>query len=66
VTVRPLTEPATVEQFRLVGDRLTLRIDLMEYRLSAQIDRSARGLMVWMSGMVLATGGLAFAAGRFV
>jgi hypothetical protein len=47
-------------------ERLTLRIEATEHRLRAEIHRSARGLVVWMSGMVLATGGLAFAAGRLV
>jgi hypothetical protein len=47
-------------------ERLTLRMEIVEQRLEAKIERSARGLVVWMSVMVLATGGLAFAAGRFV
>lgn len=44
-----------------------LRADLnaLEHRLSARMDRMARQLVMWTSGMVLATGGLAFAAGRF-
>jgi hypothetical protein len=38
----------------------------LEHRLTAKIEESARRLVMWTSGMVLATGGLAFAAGRFV
>jgi hypothetical protein len=38
----------------------------LRHELGERIDRSARQLVVWVSGMVLATGGLAFAAGRFV
>lgn len=41
-------------------------LESLEARLTAQIERMARRLVMWMSGMVLATGGLAFAAGRFV
>jgi hypothetical protein len=40
--------------------------DGLRHELLGAIDRSARHLMVWVSGMVLATGGLAFTAGRFV
>jgi hypothetical protein len=41
-------------------------LEILEHRLSAKIEESARRLVMWMSAMVLATGGLAFAAGRFV
>ncbi len=46
----------------------SVRADLqaLEHKLTSRIDRSARQLMAWVSGMVLATGGLAFTAGRFV
>jgi hypothetical protein len=47
-------------------ERLTLRMESLEHRLSARMDRLARQGVIWTSGMVLATGGLAFAAGRFV
>jgi hypothetical protein len=40
--------------------------DALRHELLGAIDRSARQMMVWVSGMVLATGGLAFAGGRFV
>ena len=45
---------------------LTARMESLEHRLTAKIEQSARRLVMWTSSMVLATGGLAFAAGRFV
>ena len=45
---------ATKEDLARLGDQLR-----------AEIERMGRRLVMWMSGMVLATGGLAFAAGRF-
>ena len=61
---------ATKADLARLEERLTLRmesrLDRVEHRLSARIDRSSRSLVMWTSGMVLATGGLAFAAGRFV
>ena len=61
---------ATKSDLAGLEERLTFRMDsrmeTMEHRLRAEIHRSARGLVVWMSGMELATGGLAFAAGRLV
>jgi hypothetical protein len=40
--------------------------DSLEHRLTAKIEQSGRRLVMWLSTMVLITGGLAFAAGRFV
>jgi hypothetical protein len=61
---------ATKADLARLEERLTLKmesgLDSVEHRLSARIDRSSRSLVMWTSGMVLATGGLAFAAGRFV
>jgi hypothetical protein len=64
------TDLATKADLAALEERLTQRldgkVDSLELRLSARIDRSARALVMWTSGMVLATGALAFAAGRFV
>jgi hypothetical protein len=57
---------ATKHDLASLEERMALRMESLQHQLEARIDRSARGLIVWMSGMVLATGGLAFAAGRFV
>jgi hypothetical protein len=61
---------ATKDDLAGLEERLTFRMDSriesLAHQLGARIDRSARSLVMWTSGMVLATGGLAFAAGRFV
>jgi hypothetical protein len=57
---------ATKEDLASLEERLTLRMQSLEHRLTSRIERMGRSLVMWMSGMVLATGGLAFAAGRFV
>jgi hypothetical protein len=59
-------EIATKADLSELEDRMTLRMESLEHRLSAKMERLARQGAVWTSGMVLATGGLAFAAGRFV
>lgn len=46
-------------------DLLTLRNDLTN-ELRAEIERSARRVIMWTSSMVVATAGLAFAAGKFI
>jgi hypothetical protein len=38
----------------------------LEHRLTAKIEQSARGIVMWTSSMVVALAALAFAAGRFV
>jgi hypothetical protein len=48
-------ELATKEDLARLGDQLR-----------AEIERMARRLIMWTSSMVLASGALAFAAGRFV
>jgi hypothetical protein len=47
-------------------DVLRAEQEALRHELLGAIDRSARHLMVWVSSMVLATGALAFTAGRFV
>jgi hypothetical protein len=47
-------ELATKEDLARLGDQLR-----------AEMERMARRLIMWTSSMVLAAGGLAFAAGRF-
>jgi hypothetical protein len=47
-------------------DDLDGGLDSLGNQLRAEMERMARRLIMWTSGMVLATGGLAFAAGRFV
>lgn len=46
-------------------DRMTGGMESLEHRLTARMERLARTLVVWTSGMVLAAATLAFAAGRF-
>jgi hypothetical protein len=43
-----------------------LRMVSLDHRRAAHMHKLGRQLVMWTSGMVLATGGLAFAAGRFV
>jgi hypothetical protein len=57
---------ATKSDLAQLEERLSVRMESLEHRLNAQMDKLARQLVMWTSGMVLATGGLAFAAGRFV
>jgi hypothetical protein len=59
-------ELATRDDLVELEERMTLRMEALEHRLSSTMERLARQGAVWTSGMVLATGGLAFAAGRFV
>jgi hypothetical protein len=60
------TDLATKNDLAALEERLILRMESLEHRLTAQMNKLARQLVMWTSGMVLATGGLAFAAGRFV
>lgn len=57
---------AAKEDLLVLRSELIGRMDSLESRLTAKIEQSARRLVMWMSTMVLMTGGLAFAAGRFV
>jgi len=41
-------------------------LEILEHRLTAKIEQSARRLVMWTSSMVVALAALAFAAGRFV
>jgi hypothetical protein len=47
-------------------DDLTRGLSSLGNELRAEMERLARRLIMWTSSMVLATGGLAFAAGRFI
>jgi hypothetical protein len=47
-------------------DLLRAEQEALRHELLGAIHRSTRQMMAWVSGMVLATGGLAFTAGRFV
>jgi hypothetical protein len=42
------------------------RIESLEHRLTASVERSLRKFVMWTASMVLASTALAFAAGRFV
>jgi hypothetical protein len=44
---------------------LRLGLEGLKYELRADMERLTRRLIMWTSSMILATGGLAFAAGRF-
>jgi hypothetical protein len=41
-------------------------LEVLRHQLHADMERLARRIIMWTSSMVLATGALAFAAGRFV
>jgi hypothetical protein len=41
-------------------------MESLDHRLTAEIEESARRLVMWTSSMVLASAAVAFAAGRFV
>ena len=62
----PSQDLATKQDLEIL--RLATRQDLeiLRHELTAAIERAARRLVMWTSSMVLATGALAFAAGRFV
>ena len=59
-------EMATKDDLGRLEERLSARMETLEHRLTAQMHKLARQLVMWTSGMVLAAGALAFAAGRFV
>jgi hypothetical protein len=54
--------------YRDLATREDLRLGLegLKYELRADMEKLTRRLIMWTSSMILATGGLAFAAGRFV
>jgi hypothetical protein len=56
---------ATKGDLAQLEERLSVQMESLEHRLTTQMHKLARQLVMWTSGMVLATGGLAFAAGRF-
>jgi hypothetical protein len=58
-------ELVTKDDLLLTKTELKSQIESLRHELTGQMERLGRRLVMWMSGMVLATGGLAFAAGRF-